>query len=130
VGEGISARPTRPCPYDLCACDAAWPHSWHGGVHVAGGAGGKAVGGGDLRILAGELLGQPLTVLMPQRFHAAHRAGVERFLATRVGRVIGHTIELAGIRKNGEEFPVELSLAAVPVEEPSPSPERGKRGLM
>ncbi|MGH8639540.1 MAG: PAS domain S-box protein, partial [Burkholderiales bacterium] len=61
---------------------------------------------------AGELLGRPLTVLMPDRFHAAHRAGIERFLTTRVGRVIGHTIELAGVRKDGEEFPVELSLAA------------------
>ena len=60
----------------------------------------------------GELLGQPLTILMPERFHAAHRAGIERFLTTREGRVIGHTIELAGVRKNGQEFPVELSLAA------------------
>src|SRR5918992_5055840 len=43
---------------------------------------------------AGELLGRPLTVLMPERFIAAHRAGIERFRATRAGRAIGHTIEL------------------------------------
>jgi PAS domain S-box-containing protein len=60
----------------------------------------------------GELVGRPLTILMPERFHAAHRAGIERFLATREARVIGHTIELAGLRKGGAEFPVELSLAA------------------
>lgn len=60
----------------------------------------------------GELLGRPLTVLMPERFHAAHRAGLERFLTTREARVIGRTIELAGLRKDGREFPLELSLAA------------------
>ena len=60
----------------------------------------------------GELLGRPLTTLMPKRFRPAHRAGFERFQTTREARVIGRTIELAGVRKNGQEFPVELSLAA------------------
>jgi PAS domain S-box-containing protein len=60
---------------------------------------------------ASELLGQPLTVLMPARFHAPHRSGLARFLATRTPRVIGHTIELVGVRKDGGEFPLELSLA-------------------
>ena len=64
-----------------------------------------------------ELLGRPLTVLMPQRFHAAHRAGIKRYLTTRQERVIGHTIELAGVRKHGQEFPVELSLAACDTDE-------------
>jgi protein-histidine pros-kinase len=60
---------------------------------------------------AGELLRRPLTTLMPERFHAAHRAGFDRYLTTRTERVIGRTIELAGIRKDGQEFPAELSLA-------------------
>jgi serine/threonine protein kinase len=30
------SRATRHVPYDLCACDAGWPHSWHGGVVGAG----------------------------------------------------------------------------------------------
>lgn len=59
----------------------------------------------------GELLGRPLTVLMPERFHASHRTGLQRFLTTGDAKVIGRTIELAGLRKDGEEFPVELSLA-------------------
>lgn len=61
---------------------------------------------------AGELLGKPLSVLMPERFHLSHHAGFERYLATRVDKVIGRTVELAGVRKNGQEFPLELSLAA------------------
>lgn len=59
----------------------------------------------------GELIGHPLTLLMPHRFDAAHRADFERFLRTREARVIGHAVELAGVRKDGREFPVELSLA-------------------
>jgi PAS domain S-box-containing protein len=63
-----------------------------------------------------EACGQPLTVLMPERFHAAHAAGLQRFLDTREARVIGGTVELAGKRADGEEFPVELSLASFEVD--------------
>src|SRR6266852_5216653 len=49
---------------------------------------------------------------MPERFHSAHRAGLKRFLATREARVIGKSIELMGRRKNGNEFPLSLSLSA------------------
>src|SRR5260370_12981083 len=59
-----------------------------------------------------EASGQPLTLLMPERFHSAHRAGLKRFLATREARVIGKSIELVGRRKNGNEFPLSLSLSA------------------
>ncbi len=58
-----------------------------------------------------EVLGRELTILMPERFRAAHRAGLARFVATKESRVIGRTIELAGLRKDGTEFPLELSLA-------------------
>ena len=54
---------------------------------------------------------RPLTTLMPERFQEAHRAGLARYLATREARVIGKTVELAGRRKDGTEFPLELSLA-------------------
>lgn len=57
-----------------------------------------------------DVLGQPLTVLMPQRFHQAHTAGFNRYLTTGAARVIGKTVELAGMKKSGEEFPLELSL--------------------
>ena len=60
----------------------------------------------------GELLGRPLTCLIPPRFHEAHLAGLARYLTTGETRVIGRTLELAGVRTDGVEFPVELSIAA------------------
>ena len=58
-----------------------------------------------------EVLGKELTILMPDRYHTPHRTGFNRFLTTREERVIGKTVELAGRRKDGTEFPLELSLA-------------------
>jgi PAS domain S-box-containing protein len=57
-----------------------------------------------------EALGRALTELMPERYRDAHRAGRARFLATGEARVIGSTIELEGLRADGREFPLELSL--------------------
>jgi PAS domain S-box-containing protein len=62
--------------------------------------------------LASEVTGRPLTVLMPERFRDAHRGGFARYLATREAHVVGRTVELVGVRKDGSEFPVELSLAS------------------
>ena len=58
-----------------------------------------------------EAVKQPLTVLMPERFRRDHKEGLQRFLATGEARVVGKTVELAGQRKDGVEFPMELSLA-------------------
>jgi len=58
-----------------------------------------------------EILGRPLTLLMPARYREAHQKGVERSRAGGGGRLIGKTIELHGLRKDGSEFPLELSLA-------------------
>ena len=58
-----------------------------------------------------EILGKPLTTLMPERYRALHEQGLQRFHTTGDARVIGRTIELAGVRKDGGEFPLELSIA-------------------
>lgn len=58
-----------------------------------------------------EVLGRPLTLLMPERFREAHEAGLARVVETGETRVIGRTVELAGLRRDGSEFPVELSLS-------------------
>lgn len=60
---------------------------------------------------ARELQAQPLTLLMPERFRAAHSTGMARFLDGGEPRVIGHTTELAGLRSDGSEFPLEISIA-------------------
>ena len=58
-----------------------------------------------------EIVGKPLTVLIPTRFQHAHSEGIARVAAGGESRVIGHTVELAGIRRDGSEFPIELSLS-------------------
>jgi PAS domain S-box-containing protein len=58
-----------------------------------------------------EVLGRPLTVLMPERFRALHDEGIARVAGGGDVHVIGSTVELAGLRRNGDEFPVELSLS-------------------
>ena len=61
---------------------------------------------------AEEMTGQPLTRIMPERFRDAHTAGMRRLATTGHSRVIGQTLELAGLRKDGTEFPLELTLAS------------------
>jgi PAS domain S-box-containing protein len=63
-----------------------------------------------------DVIGQPLTKLMPERFRQAHTEGLQRHLHNRDARVIGRTIELIGLHKNGREFPIELSLASSEVD--------------
>ncbi|TAJ76310.1 MAG: PAS domain S-box protein, partial [Gallionellaceae bacterium] len=57
-----------------------------------------------------EILGQPLTQLMPERFRMPHRTGLTRVVAGGEPHVIGKTVEWAGLRKDGGEFPLEISL--------------------
>jgi PAS domain S-box-containing protein len=59
-----------------------------------------------------EVLGKSLTLLMPEVYHEAHRAGMERHQATGETHVIGKTVELTGLRKDETEFPLELSLTS------------------
>ena len=55
-------------------------------------------------------MGQPLTLIIPERFRHLHEDGMERYLATGKPKIIGRPVELAGLRKDGSEFPVELSI--------------------
>lgn len=58
-----------------------------------------------------EVLGRPLALLVPERLREAHDEGFRRFLATGEPRIIGRTVTLEGRRKDGSEFPIEISLA-------------------
>ncbi|MDD2782265.1 PAS domain S-box protein [Sulfuricurvum sp.] len=64
-----------------------------------------------------EAIGKSLHALLtPERFLAAHYQGFEHFKQTGEGPAIGKTLELAALRKDGTEFPIELSLSVVMIE--------------
>ena len=58
-----------------------------------------------------EVLGKPFTMLMPERYQHAHEQGLERMRGGGEAKILGKTLELAGHRKSGQEFPLELSLS-------------------
>ncbi|MDD5297178.1 MAG: DUF3365 domain-containing protein [Rhodocyclaceae bacterium] len=64
----------------------------------------------------GEILGRPLhEVLLADGPREAMSAGLAKFSRNGEGRLIGHTQELMAWHKDGHEFPVELSLSAMPL---------------
>ncbi|MBW3544564.1 MAG: PAS domain S-box protein, partial [Bacteroidetes bacterium] len=56
--------------------------------------------------------GLSLGALMPESYRQKHLAGVQRFVNSGIPKLIGHTVEIEGLRKNGTVFPLELSLSS------------------
>src|SRR5256714_934271 len=105
--EALRASEDRFRTLAVTANDAIISADSHGNITYFNPAAERIFGYG-----ATEVNGKPLTVLMPERFRDAHHAGIARYLATGEARVVGKTVELAGQKKNGAEFPLELSLAS------------------
>ena len=59
----------------------------------------------------GDVTGESLATLVPERFRSAHDEGLARVVATGETRIIGKTVEVFGLHSDGHEFPIELSLA-------------------
>ena len=61
---------------------------------------------------AKEVVGQPLTVIIPHRFRELHSDGIARVARTGTSKLAGQVVELAGLRRDGSEFPIELSIGS------------------
>ncbi len=62
-----------------------------------------------------EVVGQNVSVLMPSPYRSQHDAYMLHYRETRENKVFGHRRELSGIRKSGEEFPLEIVISPIQV---------------
>jgi PAS domain S-box-containing protein len=62
-----------------------------------------------------EAIGRELTIIIPERYHKDFLEGFSSFKGSGQGPAIGRTVESEAVRKNGTEFPVELSISAVQI---------------
>jgi PAS domain S-box-containing protein len=58
-----------------------------------------------------ELLGQPVELLLPERYRAPHVARRARYAAEPQARAMGPGLAIFGLRRDGSEFPAEISIS-------------------
>ena len=60
-----------------------------------------------------ELLGKPITMLMPEPHRSRHQSYVDHYLQTREAKIIGIGRELTAVTKAGEVFPIYLAATSL-----------------
>lgn len=69
---------------------------------------------------AEELIGKPLVTIMPARFRELHLARFNRYVISRVPRIIGRPIRLPALHRDGTEIDIELVLSALSTPDADP----------
>jgi len=68
---------------------------------------------------AEEVIGREMAdLIVPQHLRDQHRAGFTRYLETEEAHILGRRLELTGVRADGSEFPVELTITRIPLDGP------------
>ena len=69
-----------------------------------------------LGYLPDEVVGQPLSVLQPERLRPAHRIGFDRYLATGERHLDWRAVEIVALHRDGREIPVEISFSDMQID--------------
>ncbi len=68
---------------------------------------------------ADEMIGRDLAeLIIPESLREPHRRGLERYVKTGQGRMVGHPLDLPAMRADGSEFPVEIAITRPQIEGP------------
>ncbi|PIZ54913.1 hypothetical protein COY25_01575, partial [Candidatus Uhrbacteria bacterium CG_4_10_14_0_2_um_filter_41_7] len=63
-----------------------------------------------------EAVGKTLDIIIPEKYRSTHSESIFNYIKTGEGDIIGTSVEYEGVRKNGEIFPIELSLSSYKVD--------------
>ena len=63
-----------------------------------------------------EIVGQNISLLMPEPYRSEHNRYLSTYLKTGAKKIIGVGREVLGLRKNGEQFPIHLSVSEIELE--------------
>jgi len=90
-------------------------------IVIVNGAGGIEIVNAQTEKLFGysrkEMLGQPVETLIPSRFRDLHAGNRRAYTQSPRARAMGAGLDLYGVRKDGVEIPVEISLSPLDTEE-------------